>query len=186
MAVVETRPESRVRQPAQHPRGVRSGHDPVALALHEQHGRGDLLELEAPRRREGDIVVDEAVGPEGIRPTDVGAQRGPLPLERGVVGGEELLGVELLRLGEASAARSASGERMPANQSNSSVYGAIPAIETTAVTRSGSSAAPANACGAPPDAPMAANRSTPNASATAATSAADDATSRPGRGEEPP
>ena len=75
---------------------------------------------------------------------------------------------------------------MPSNQSNASVRGAMPASVTTPVTRSGSSAAPASACGPPPEAPIAANRPTPNASATAATSAAADATSRPGRGDDPP
>jgi hypothetical protein len=75
---------------------------------------------------------------------------------------------------------------MPPNQSNASVNGAMPAIVTTPATRSGRSAAPARAWGPPPEAPIAANRSTPNASAIAATSAAAVATSRPGRGDDPP
>ena len=75
---------------------------------------------------------------------------------------------------------------MPSNQSNASVYGARPASVTTPVTRPGSRAPHASACGPPPEAPIDANRPTPNASATAATSAAADATSRPGFGLEPP
>ena len=52
-------------------------------------------------------------------------------------------------------------ETMPANQSKSSVKGARPARQTTPVTRPAMSAAHASACGAPPDAPITANRGTP-------------------------
>ena len=75
---------------------------------------------------------------------------------------------------------------MPSNQSNASVYGAGEASVTTPVTRSGTSAAQARACGPPPDVPMTANRSMPSASATATTSAAADVTERPGCGVDPP
>ncbi|GAB3847625.1 hypothetical protein GCM10027610_067870 [Dactylosporangium cerinum] len=57
---------------------------------------------------------------------------------------------------------------------------------TAAVTRSGSRAAQARACGPPPEWPMTANRSTPSASATAAASLAAEATVRSGLGVEPP
>ncbi|CAM5779690.1 hypothetical protein CPER28S_00445 [Cellulomonas persica] len=74
---------------------------------------------------------------------------------------------------------------MPAAQSNPS-NGASPAMLTTAVARSRSRAAHASACGPPPDAPTNAARGTSNASSTARTSAAAEATSRPGRGDDPP
>jgi hypothetical protein len=75
----------------------------------------------------------------------------------------------------------------PANQSSPSASdGAGPDTLTAAMTRAGSSAAQASACGPPPDAPITANRSTPSASAMCSTSVAAEATSRPGRGLEPP
>ena len=49
-----------------------------------------------------------------------------------------------------------------------------------------SKAAQASAWGPPPDAPMTANRATPNASASSATSTAAEATSLAGYGLEPP
>src|SRR5690242_1272429 len=72
---------------------------------------------------------------------------------------------------------------MPASQSRpSALRGARPEPLTTARTRPGSSAAQASACGPPPEWPMTANRSIPSASAIPATSAAAEATSRPGGG----
>ena len=76
---------------------------------------------------------------------------------------------------------------MPANQSRPSApNGAGPDMQTVARTRPGKTAAQARACGPPPESPMTANRSMPSASATLATSAAADATSRPGCGVDRP
>ncbi len=75
----------------------------------------------------------------------------------------------------------------PANQSSPSASnGAGADTLTAAMTRSGSSAVQASACGPPPEWPSTANRPMPSASAIAATSAAADATVRPSRGPEPP
>ena len=87
----------------------------------------------------------------------------------------------------ATAACSAAGSAIPANQSSPvAPYGAGPEALTAASTRSGSRAAQASACGPPPEWPMTANRSIPSASTTAATSAAAEPTGRSGRGVEPP
>ena len=76
---------------------------------------------------------------------------------------------------------------MPANQSRPSARnGASPAMLTAPVTRPGSKAAQARACGPPPECPITANCPMPSASAMAAVSAAAEATSRPGFGDEPP
>ena len=85
-----------------------------------------------------------------------------------------------------SAARRPEGSAMPSYQPSAPVGGAIPATQTTAVTRSGSRAAQASACGPPPETPSVAKRPTPAASATAATSAAACATVRPGSASVPP
>jgi hypothetical protein len=85
-----------------------------------------------------------------------------------------------------TAARRPPAATIPSNQSMSAAIGARLARQAAPVTRAPSRAAHASACGPPPDAPMTANRPTPSASATCATSAAADATSRPGRGVEPP
>ena len=75
----------------------------------------------------------------------------------------------------------------PANQSSPSASnGAGADTLTAAMTRPGSSAAQASACGPPPEWPSTANRPRPRASATAATSAAAEATARPSSGSEPP
>jgi hypothetical protein len=76
---------------------------------------------------------------------------------------------------------------IPANQSSPSASnGAMPAMLTASVTRSDSFAAHASACGPPPEWPITANRSTPSASATTATSAATPPIVRPGSAVEPP
>ena len=68
----------------------------------------------------------------------------------------------------------------PANQSSPpESSGAGADTLTAAMTRSGSSAAMASACGPPPEWPSTVNRPMPSASAIAATSAAADAIVRP-------
>lgn len=76
---------------------------------------------------------------------------------------------------------------MPPNQSSPvPSLGARLAKAAVPVTRSGSSAAQARACGPPPERPTTAKVSTPNASATAAESWAASATVRPGARSESP
>lgn len=76
---------------------------------------------------------------------------------------------------------------MPANHSSPSAsLGASPTSAAARVTRSGSSAAQARACGAPPERPATANRSSPRASATTETSSTTSATRRPALRSEPP
>jgi hypothetical protein len=76
---------------------------------------------------------------------------------------------------------------IPAYQSRPSApWGARPDAHTAQRTPSGSSAAQASACGLPPEWPITANRSMPSAPAMLATSAAAEATSRPGRGVDVP
>ena len=120
------------------------------------------------------------------------ARATPTPLERREVGRQELLGVELLGLGE-SRARLAPLQRRP--QSAGRAH-AVEPVERVGVRRDagerhdaghalGQQRGAASACGPPPEAPIAANRSTPNASRPPRLAAAD-ATSRPGCGDDPP
>jgi len=172
---------------------VRRRHDPVLTALDdEDRGRG-LRDLESPRHPDGAVVSDQAAGP-GLAPRNralAGGSPGPGQGARSAAvklsGSNSSVSANRARAARPSrAARRPPGARMPANQAKSSVYGAMPATVTAPVTRSPRRAAHASACGPPPDAPITAKRPTPNASAIAATSAAADPTSRPGRSVDPP
>ena len=98
--------------------------------------------------------------------------------------------LQVLRSGPSPVSAAPNSSRLswpiPARKSRSGASdGAAPAIDATAVTRSGSRAAVARACGPPPLAPITATRSRPRWSRTASTSAATSPTERPGSGSDP-
>lgn len=190
MAVVRALPELRVGQQVEQASPVSGRHDPVQTAVHEQHRDPDVGQGEAPRARVRDVVVDRAVGPRLACGAGVLAERAPRTRSAAQSASTNPATPSSSASAARSsrplaAARSAASDAMPAAQSNPS-KGASPARLTTAVARSPSSAPHASACGPPPDAPTNAARVIPNASSTAATSPAAEATSRPGRADEPP
>ena len=76
---------------------------------------------------------------------------------------------------------------IPANQSRpSAAHGASDTSTPARVTRSGSRAAQASACGPPPERPRTANRSSSSSSAIATTSGTTSATRRESSRSEPP
>src|SRR5215813_9291960 len=197
VSVVRTEPEFGRRATPREPLAVRARYDPVQAAMDEEHCRGYLGGVEAPRRDVREVIVYRRcrAGCDG-RSDDV-QQPGPRPGECGKVARSELRVVviaERLRVSPLAprsfaAARSIATPEsaMPANQSSPSAPNwASPAMLTTPRTRSGSSAPQARACGPPPEWPMTANRSMPSASATLATYVASDATSRPADDVDPP
>jgi hypothetical protein len=76
---------------------------PVLAAVDEPHRRPDGREVDAPRRDQGEIVVDEALGRGGAGSLGVGPQGAPRSPERRPVGGREAGRVELVGLREALA-----------------------------------------------------------------------------------
>ena len=98
------------------PLAVGAGDDAVATALHDESRASDCRKVEAPRSREGDVVVDLAPWRLSVggrldgRPVRVGSERSPLLLENGPVSVDEALQVELGRLAVASPLVSAAAE----------------------------------------------------------------------------
>jgi hypothetical protein len=138
-------------------------HETVLQAVQEQDRHADLRHVESPGACEGEVVVEPAVDARPGRFAERLAEEVLELWEDGVVGRREQ------RL-----------EAWPANQSRPSAsYGAGPPTAAAATTRSGRSAAQTSACGAPPEMPHVANRSTSSSSASAATPCATEATSRP-------
>ena len=103
VTVARSQPQLGTRAATEQLLRVRGGDDPVLAALHDQHGRLDLLQLEAPRLDGGDVVVDQPVGPGRAGVARVLAERLPGAREDVVVRGREAALVELGGLGVARA-----------------------------------------------------------------------------------
>lgn len=84
MAVGRPQPQLRRGEVAQQPLGMRGRNDSIRSALDEQDRCRDLGQLEAPRRDEGDIIVDQPlrsgfrglarIGPRDFQAPDSAAQ----------------------------------------------------------------------------------------------------------------
>ena len=74
MAVVGPEPKLGASTGAQQPFGVCGRHDSILTPLDKQDGRGDLHQVEAPWRDEGDVIVDQPVGTGVVGPARISTQ----------------------------------------------------------------------------------------------------------------
>ena len=188
--------DDRVRDLLGQPAGVRHRREHVVLAVPEQHRDLDVGQIEPPRRAEGERVVDPAVGGVAQRLGVVLREQGADARRRlttrrsasGISGRNVMTWLAGLALIRAAVCTRLCGQQLgscvaavysrtlesghPGEPVQTLGVPRAPALTSTParVTRSGSRAAQASACGPPPDRPSTANRSTSSASAIVATS----------------
>ena len=193
MAVARAEPQLGSRAFAEQEFGVRLRHDAVFAALHEQYGGLDLRQIEPPWATYARSSSIRPSGPAWPASTESAPSEAQAPSSAAqsaavkIPGSNSKAAACCLRASRpATAERRPPSDAIPAYQSKLSVSGAMAARQTAPITRSGMRAAQARAWGPPPDAPITANLSMPSAFANCSTSAAADATFRPGFGLDPP
>ena len=186
------------------PIAVHGRDERVGPAVGEVHRDTDRADIEAPRLREGEVVIDPAVRARSEPVQQLVGDRVTVLRQLGEVGRGQLVaiaedvdvpggeafergrplplddGPERRFPGEGGSNSSTLPAVIPASQSSPSAgYGAIDTSARQRRTRSPRSAAQASACGPPPEPPVTAKRPTPSCSAMATMSGPMSATLRP-------